>query len=120
MNKVVAFSALVLAVLQPAGVHASDQVDLRAAGALEALLRSNPVHYATVQEIVELTQRFPEGGPTRWLPASVNAADVHYTRGLLKTSYPPKETLRFRLDEVRYTLDVTRHDVAGRVVPAPR
>ena len=96
------------------------EVDLRAPGALDALQRSSPEHYARVGEILERTRRFPEAGPTRWLPASVNAADVQYTRGLMKTSYPPKETLRFRLDDVRYTVDVTRHDVAARITPLPR
>jgi len=95
-------------------------IDLRAPGALEALLRTNPVHYAKVTEVIELAQQFPEAGPARWLPATINASEVQHTRGLLKTSYPPKETLRFMLDEVRYTLDVTRHDVAGRVMPAAR
>ena len=120
MTRVVALSALVFAILQPAWAGAWEQIDLRAPGALEALLRSNPVHYAKVTEVIELAQQFPEAGPARWLPATINASEVQHTRGLLKTSYPPKETLRFMLDEVRYTLDVTRHDIAGSVMPVPR
>lgn len=92
------------------GALAAD-VDLRRSGALEELQRTNAAHYAKVEQVLDLAQRFPKAGPARWLPASLNASDVRHTRGLLKTSYPPKETLRFRLDEVRYTVDITRHDV---------
>ena len=99
---------------------AAADMDLRAPGALDALQRANPAHYAKVEEILERTRRFPEAGPTRWLPASANASEVLYSEHLLRTSYPPKQTLRFRLDDVRYTVDVMRHDVAARLVPAPR
>ena len=92
------------------------EVDLRAPGALEALQRANPAHSAKVEEILERTRRFPEAGPTRWLPASVNASEVRYSEHLVRTSYPPQQTLRFRLDDVRYTVSVTRHDVAGRLI----
>jgi hypothetical protein len=92
---------------------AAAEIDLRNTGALEKLQRANPAHHLKIEEILARTRQFPQEGPARWLPASVNAADVQHTRGLLKTSYPPKETLRFRLDDVRYTVDVTRHDVRG-------
>jgi hypothetical protein len=99
---------------------AAAEVDLRATGALEALQRSNPAHYRKVEQILERTRQFPQAGPARWLPAGMNATDVRYTGSLVKPSYPPKQTLRFRLDDVGYVVDVTRHDVAGRLTPAPR
>jgi hypothetical protein len=99
---------------------AAAEVDLRATGALEALQHSNPAHYRKVEQILERTRQFPQAGPARWLPAGMQATDVQYTGSLMKPSYPPKQTLRFRLDDVRYTVDVTRHDVAARLIPAPR
>jgi hypothetical protein len=99
---------------------AAAEIDLRNAGALENLQRTNPAHRAKIERIQERAWQFPQEGPARWLPAALNASDVRYTRGLMKTSYPPKETLRFTLDDVRYVMDVTRHDVAARLTPAPR
>ena len=97
---------------------AAAEIDLRNAGALEQLQRTNPDHHVKIEQIVERARQFPQEGPARWLPASLNASDVRHTRGLLKTSYPPKETLRFRLDDVGYVVDVTRHDLAARLAPA--
>ena len=99
---------------------AAAEIDLRNAGALEELQRTNPAHHLKIEQILERAWQFPQDGPARWLPAGLNASDVQHTRGLLKTSYPPKETLRFKLDDVRYTVDVTRHDVAGRITTLPR
>ena len=97
---------------------AAAEIDLRNAGALEQLQRTNPAHHVKVEQILERAWQFPLEGPARWLPAGLSASDVQYTRGLMKTSYPPKQTLRFTLDDVRYVVDVTRHDVAARLTPA--
>jgi hypothetical protein len=90
---------------------AAGETDLRSSGALDELQRSNPLHHSKIAQILERARQFPQAGPARWLPASLQASDVQYTHGLMKTSYPPKQTLRFRLDDVRYTVEVTRHDV---------
>jgi hypothetical protein len=83
-------------------------VDLRADGALQQLRRSNPAHYSKVQQIVEHTSEFPLAWPAHWLPASLEARDVLFSGGMLLASYPPKQVLSFTLDDVRYTLYVTR------------
>ena len=36
---------------------------------------------------------------------------------VVKTSYPPKQLLSFRLEQVRYTLYVVRRDMVGLFQP---
>ena len=51
------------------------------------------------------------------MQANFNAQDVDLTRMIVKTSYPPKQLLNFRLDQVRYTMYVVRRDMVGQVQP---
>ncbi len=66
-------------------------------------------------------------GLVAWTPATpmkleaFNARDVDLMRGTFFTSLPPKQLLRFTLDNVRYRALVTRSDLtanAVRVCPA--
>ena len=95
---------------------ASIVVDLDQPGALEALARQNPAHYAKIEKIVaDVTRRPPETVP-RWLAAEFGAQRVSFP-WLLKTSDPAKRSLSFSLDTTRYEMNVavpTRWSFATR------
>jgi hypothetical protein len=91
-------------------------VDLRDAAAFAALQQTHPVHYATIRQIVAALQEQPQRAEGDWLQATFDARDVELSRLLLKTSYPPRQLLRFTLDDTRYTLHVTRSDLAAAPV----
>lgn len=93
-------------------------IDLRAPQALQELQRENPAHFARIEQIVEGLRQEPQRAESDWLQVNFDARDVDLSRFLIKTSYPPKQVLSFRLDEVRYTLYVTRKDLTPTVMPA--
>ena len=81
-------------------------VDLNAPGAIEALARDNPEHYAKIAKILQdVAQRPPEAVP-RWMKSEFGAEQVAFP-SLLKTSDPPKRSLAFTLDRTRYEVVVT-------------
>jgi hypothetical protein len=47
-----------------------------------------------------------------------DARDVDLSRYVIWTSNPPKQLLRFTLDDVRYVMHVSRNDLTATVVPA--
>jgi hypothetical protein len=102
------------------GVSAADPstsartVDLRDPAALEQLRQSNPAHYAAIREILATLAQEPGRVEGDWLQTAFDARDVELSRWLLKTSYPPRQQLSFTLDQTRYTLHVTRSDLAAR------
>jgi hypothetical protein len=87
-------------------------VDLRDAAALQQLRQSNPAHFATIERILADLSEQPQRVEGDWLQTNFDARDVELSRLLLKTSYPPRQLLRFTLDDTRYTLHVTRSDLA--------
>lgn len=93
-------------------------VDLRSAAALEQLRRSNPAHYAKIRQILAGLREQPERVEGDWLETRFDAHGVELSRFLFKTSDPPKQELRFTLDDVRYVMHVTRSDIAAAVAPA--
>ncbi len=97
---------------------AGDFVDLTRPGALEQLRASNPDDFARVVEIIEGLREEPARAETDWLEVNFDAADVDLSKLLLRTSYPPKQSLTFTLDGTRYHLFVTRSDMTPRAVPA--
>jgi hypothetical protein len=92
---------------------AADAVDLRDAAALENLRHSNPAHFAMIQSILKDLAEKPERVEGDWLQTNSDARDVELSRLVLKTSYPPRQLLRFSLDATRYTLDVVRSDLTA-------
>ena len=92
-------------------------VDLRSAQALENLKRDNPAHFEKVRQILAGLEEKPERAEGDWLQATFKAQDVDLSRMLIKTSYPPKQLLSFRLEQVRYTLYVVRRDMVGQFEP---
>lgn len=89
-------------------------VDLRDASALQQLEQSNPAHYAKIREILEGLTAHPEHAESNWLETAFDARDVELSRLLLETSNPPRQMLRFTLDDTRYTLHVVRSDLVAR------
>jgi hypothetical protein len=89
-------------------------VDLRDPAALVQLERSNPEHYRKIRQILAGLLEQPDRAESDWLQTTFGASDVEVSRYLLKTSYPPKQMLRFQLDNVRYTMHVTRSDIVAR------
>ena len=92
-------------------------VDLRTPHALETLQRTNPAHYAKIQKMLVGLEEQPNRAEGDWLQVNFNAQDVDLARMIVKTSYPPKQVLSFRLDDTRYTMYVERRDMVGEVVP---
>jgi hypothetical protein len=106
---------VVLIALGNAAVAGGDptSVDLRDAAALERLRQDNPVHYAAIRQILDGLAETPERVEGDWLQTTFDARDVEVSRLLLKTSYPPRQRLSFRLDATRYTLHVVRSDLVA-------
>jgi hypothetical protein len=88
-------------------------VDLRDAATLERLREQNPSHYAAIRQILAGLAERPERLDTDWLQATFDARDVELSRLLLKTSHPPRQLLRFTLDDTRYALHVVRSDLGA-------
>jgi len=92
-------------------------IDLRTPQALEHLKRDNPAHFEKIRQILAGLEEKPERVEADWLQATFDAHDVDLARMIVKTSYPPKQLLSFRLDQVRYTLYVVRRDMVGQIEP---
>jgi hypothetical protein len=97
---------------------AARTVDLRAPHALEQLQRTDPARYRKLQEILVGLRESPERAEGDWLQANFNVTDVDLSRYLFRTSDPPKQLLRFRLDDVRFVVYLTRFDLHGAVTRA--
>jgi hypothetical protein len=48
-------------------------------------------------------------------PARLPQAEVGFSSTAFKTSYPPKRTRSFELDDVRYTVHVVRSDIQAAI-----
>lgn len=102
--------------VQAAGVP-SQSVDLDKPGALEALQRDKPAHYAKVLEMMEKVQAVPlaaEG--QRDLRLEVQKPDV--TRRQIETSFPAKTRMTVPVDDTEYKITVVYTKNPATVVPA--
>ena len=113
----IALSVLMGGWLLPASLWAATAViDLNAPGAMGALARDNPAHYATIEKILADVSRLPPESVPRWMKSEFGAEQVSFPL-LLKTSDPAQRSLSFTLETTRYevTLRVpTRWSVAAR------
>lgn len=109
---------LLTSVLACGPASAGAWVDLTRPGALEELRTANPEHFARIVEITEGLREEPKRAETDWLEVNFDVVDVDLSKLLLRTSYPPKQSLTFTLDGTRYHLFVTRSDMAPKAVPA--
>ena len=103
--------ALVVSI--PAMADGTTFIDLRTPQALENLKRQNPAHFEKIRQILAGLEEKPERAEGDWLQANFPVRDVELSRLLLKTSDPPRQLLRFTLDDTRYTLHVTRSDLVA-------
>jgi hypothetical protein len=112
--------ALGLAMAVPAfagGDASPPTIDLRAPHALEQLQQSNPAHFEKIQQVLAGLREQPRRAEGDWLQVNFDARDVDLSRHLIRTSNPPKQLLRFTLDDVRYVMYVTRSDLSATVEP---
>jgi hypothetical protein len=102
--------------VQAAGVP-SQSVDLDTPGALEALQRDNPEHYAKVIELVEKVQAVPftEKGQHD-LRLEVQKPDI--TRRQIETSFPAKTRLTVPVEGTEYKITVVYTKDPATVIPA--
>jgi hypothetical protein len=99
------------------GRHAlGHAIDLNAPGALDALARSNPVHYERIRAILDGILQQPDGNVPRWIHANFDGRDVSYAPIVL-TSHPPKRRLSFALDATRYETVIVLTNIRGEIVP---
>jgi len=110
--------ALAVSVRALAGAAATPHtIDLRAPHALEKLQKANPAHFEKIQRVLDGLHEEPKRAEGDWLQVNFNARDVDLSRHLIRTSNPPKQLLRFTLDDARYTMYVTRSDLSATVKP---
>jgi len=102
--------------LAPAPVTAGPTIDLDQPGALAALQRANPAHYAKVRLILAGVARNPDSDVPRWARVGFDARDVSYAP-LVLTSHPAKRRLSFALDDTRYVAVVVLTHLRGDIVP---
>jgi hypothetical protein len=104
---------LALAVPVPVLADTPTNVDLRTPQALANLKRDNPAHFEKIRQILAGLEEDPERVEGDWLLTNFDAHDVDLMRMIVKTSYPPKQLLSFRLEQTRYTLYLVRRDMVG-------
>ena len=120
MRSAVALIALLVAVGALAATPTRATVDLRAPHALERLQKENPAHFEKIEGLLAGLADEPKRAEGEWLQVTFGARDVDLSRRLIKTSNPPKQLLRFTLDDVRYTMYVVRSDLTAKAAPAER
>lgn len=114
MTKVrVLFAALLMSVA--AGSALADAIDLSDARAVERLRAANPDHYAKILQILAGLRERPSRVDDGWLQTAFGARDVKVAALMLLTSDPPKQSLRFTLDDVAYRLNVVRADLRDSI-----
>ncbi len=87
---------------------------------LEALRKSNPVHFARAQRIIAAANELCRPGPLENSFTRFQAKDLSCSESLLKTSNPPKKELQFTLDRTRYLALVAITENPPRARPATR
>jgi hypothetical protein len=93
-------------------------IDLSEPAALEELQRTNPAHLDKIRQVIAGLQERPERAEGTWLQVTFAARDVDLSRLLIKTSYPPKQLLKFTIDDSRYIMHVVRNDMVAQMRPA--
>ncbi len=93
-------------------------VNLDAPGALEAVERENPQHYAKIVEIIRVGQSEPCESLPKILKTRLDVPDAECKTQQVLTSHPPKRHMSFTIGEVGYTTNAIQHKIAGgRIVP---
>jgi hypothetical protein len=111
-------SAGALAEDAPAASTAPKVVHLDGAASLAQLAKANPNHAARAQRIIAAAPELCQPGPETVTFASFQASDIKCDGASLRTSYPAKQAITFRLDDTRYIALVAVADGAPRIIPA--
>ena len=109
---------LTAAFLQPALAEPAKRVYLDRPGALDGLAVENPAHYRQAMEFIRAAERTPCRLVPKVIEAKFDPADFHCAPTLVMTSFPPKRTVAFTLDDTRYIAVVTILDAGARLMPA--
>jgi hypothetical protein len=84
-------------------------LDLDVPGAMDALERSKPSHYARVVQLVSAAQRQPcRSEDFRRVQVALAAKDLDCSM-IVKTSLPPRQRVTFELDGAVYSTTVVLH-----------
>lgn len=110
--------AAALALTTLADAQLQRTVDLREAGALQALQASNPKHFAKISRALAALEERPERAAGDWLEVNIGASNVNLSELSFRTSNPPKQLLQFTLDDTRYLMHLVRDDVTAETMPA--
>ena len=110
MKRALLAAAVSLAATAAVAASFSATIDLDQPGALDRVARDRPAHVAKIRRILEETPKRPLAGIGGWMRTEFDARDVD-SGFRLKTSHPPKATLHFTLDDVRYQATVTMLNV---------
>ena len=89
------------------------------AGTLAAIEKSDPDRFRKLARIISLAAETGCASAPKVLEAQFHVSDARCETGLFLTSDPPKRRLSFRMDDVRYDVDVTLRNAAGSFVPIP-
>ena len=117
MTRTLVAAALLL--FSQAGFAATTRVDIGDSRALDTIRESNPAQYEQVMGIL----RTEEKGPScetlpRMLKVQYGAHDVKCAGELIRTSYPAKRWLSFKLDETEFSGNVVLTGTPGKLQPA--
>ena len=114
---VVGFALAVGVAANALGQPASRTVDLDRPGALAAVARERPDHFAKIQRILDaVPHRLLAGDSAATsMRTEFQAKDVRYS-DIVMTSYPPKKRLEFSLDRTSYVTVVTL-DIDAKPMP---
>jgi hypothetical protein len=117
MTRTLVAAAIVL--FSQAGLAATTRVDIGDTRALDAIRESNPGQYEKVMGILRTAQKGPscETLP-RLLKVQYGAHDVRCAGELIRTSYPAKRWLSFKLEETEFSGNVVLTGSPGKLRPA--
>jgi hypothetical protein len=103
----------------PAAVKLPPTVYLRGDHDLEKLKQANPDHYARAKILMAAADVVCKPGPLATVPVEAKAKDASCANMLVLTSYPPKRTIDFTLDDVRYVAYVVLTESAAQFQRLP-
>jgi|GEM_PF-2328538 len=83
---------------------------------LEELETSNPTHHAKAVEIMAAASEGCRVGEPRVIPAEV--APFNCNTSFFMTSYPPKKSISFQIDDTLYLAHVTMKESLTQFIPA--
>jgi hypothetical protein len=100
------------------GAAHAEALDLNDPAVLARIECSDPAEFAKIERLLAGLRAHPQRAESNWLEVNFHARDVELMRHLFLMSLPPRQLLRFTLDDVRYRALITRSDLIGHTVRA--